>query len=108
MTSKGTDSEAPPDSAVVSLLSSLTEPGWLEALSKATSSKQFKNLAQMITSERKRYTIYPPPSEVFSAFTLTPFQNVKAVVIGQDPYHGPGQGHGLSFSVKVRWKGVGT
>ena len=55
----------------------------------------------MVASERRSQTIYPPPAEVFSAFNLTPFDKVKAVVIGQDPYHGPGQGHGLSFSVKV-------
>lgn len=47
--------------------------------------------------------VYPPAKEVFNAFSLTPFANVKAVIIGQDPYHGPGQAHGLCFSVQ---KGV--
>ena len=45
-------------------------------------------------------TIYPPKHEYFTALNLTPFEKVKVVVVGQDPYHGPGQGHGLSFSVK--------
>lgn len=52
---------------------------------------------------RKSATVYPPPSDVFSALTLCPLEKVKVVIVGQDPYHGPNQGHGLCFSVR---KGV--
>ena len=56
-------------------------------------------LAQSLL-RRQECTVYPPPEKVFSAFELTPPENVRAVLLGQDPYHGVGQAHGLSFSVK--------
>ena len=49
--------------------------------------------------EKKQYTVYPPGSQIFSAFNFTPFDEVRVVIIGQDPYHGPGQANGLCFSV---------
>jgi uracil-DNA glycosylase len=52
-----------------------------------------------LEAEKKKHTIYPPGNKIFSAFNRTPFDKVKVVIIGQDPYHGPGQANGLSFSV---------
>jgi uracil-DNA glycosylase len=57
-------------------------------------------LQQFVASERARSTIYPAPDEVFAALHLTPYAEVKAVILGQDPYHGPNQAHGLCFSVR--------
>jgi uracil-DNA glycosylase len=83
------------------LLTHLTSPTWRTALSKSTSSQSFKTLSTFVQSQRSgSHKIYPPEAEVFSAFNLTDLSDVKVVIIGQDPYHGPGQGHGLSFSVK--------
>jgi uracil-DNA glycosylase len=57
-------------------------------------------LQQFVATERSRTTVYPPPQEVFAALHLTPYAEVKAVILGQDPYHGPRQAHGLCFSVR--------
>lgn len=57
-------------------------------------------LQQFVAEERGRGQVYPPPGEVFAALRLTPYASVKAVILGQDPYHGPGQAHGLCFSVR--------
>jgi uracil-DNA glycosylase len=57
-------------------------------------------LQQYVAAERSRGVVYPPPDEVFAALHLTPFAEVKAVILGQDPYHGPHQAHGLCFSVR--------
>lgn len=57
-------------------------------------------LQQFVAAERERHTVYPPPGEVFAALHLTPHAQVKVVILGQDPYHGPGQAHGLCFSVR--------
>lgn len=60
----------------------------------------FQQLKQFLLEEKKAgYTIYPPGNLIFHAFNRTPFEQVKVVIIGQDPYHGPGQAHGLCFSV---------
>ena len=62
--------------------------------------RTFRNSKDFLVSERlKGKTIYPPGTKIFSAFDYTPFEKVKVVLIGQDPYHGPGQAHGLCFSV---------
>jgi uracil-DNA glycosylase len=58
------------------------------------------DLQQFVATERGWATVYPPHDEVFAALHLTPFAEVKAVILGQDPYHGPGQAHGLCFSVR--------
>src|SRR5690606_4917769 len=55
-------------------------------------------LQRFVAEERARTTVYPPPHEVFAALHLTPYAEVKAVILGQDPYHGPNQAHGLCFS----------
>jgi uracil-DNA glycosylase len=60
----------------------------------------FKALAEFVEEERRTTTVYPPVGEVFRAFVLTPYDRVKVVILGQDPYHGPKQAHGLSFSVR--------
>ena len=62
-------------------------------------SDYFYGLKQFLLSERKNFTIYPPGTKIFSAFDMTPFDKVRVVIIGQDPYHGKGQAHGLCFSV---------
>ena len=59
----------------------------------------FKKMTSFLTEEYKKKTIYPKQSEIFKAFRLTPYQDVKVVILGQDPYHGVGQAEGLSFSV---------
>ena len=81
-------------------LSSLTSPTWRPHLMKPASTSSFSRLVSFVSNERAKKKIYPPEDEVFSAFNLTPFSTIKVVIVGQDPYHGPNQGHGLSFSVK--------
>ena len=73
---------------------------WLERLSEEFQSSYFLELKNFLVVEKKKYKIYPPGSEIFSAFNYTPFDSVKVVILGQDPYHGPGQANGLCFSVK--------
>lgn len=75
------------------------EESWLEALKEEFSSEYFISLKDFLKEEKKNYTIFPPGNEMFTAFNLCPLSLVKVVIIGQDPYHGPGQAHGLSFSV---------
>lgn len=75
------------------------EESWLEALKEEFSSEYFISLKDFLKQEKKNYTIFPPGNEMFTAFNLCPLSLVKVVIIGQDPYHGPGQAHGLSFSV---------
>jgi uracil-DNA glycosylase len=60
----------------------------------------FHKLRDFVDQERRRATVYPPEDEVFTALELTPFEQVKVMILGQDPYHGPGQAHGLAFSVR--------
>ena len=76
------------------------EPTWKEKLHGEFEKEYFLRLADFIKEEYRLKTIYPPGSLIFNAFNLCPFENVKAVIIGQDPYHGPGQAHGLCFSVR--------
>ena len=76
-------------------------PTWQEVLGPVKRADYFQQLMARIDAERAAgKVIYPPASEVFNAFTLTPLDNVKVVILGQDPYHGPGQAHGLCFSVQ--------
>jgi uracil-DNA glycosylase len=83
------------------LISGLEDQGWKNALSDAIRSESFQNLESFLEQERATgATIYPPQEDVFSAFNLCPLDKVKVVIVGQDPYHGPGQGHGLAFSVR--------
>lgn len=74
---------------------------WYKKLESEFSKDYFKDLIGFISNERsKGKTIYPPDDMIFNAFKFTPFEEVKVVIIGQDPYHGEGQAHGLSFSVQ--------
>lgn len=76
------------------------EPSWLAVLQPEFDQEYLKTLKQFLVSEQQQHTVYPPNGEIFSAFTHTPFDKVRVVILGQDPYHGPGEAHGLSFSVK--------
>lgn len=76
------------------------ESGWLNALQAEFSKAYFLFIKTFLKSEKKNQkAIYPPGSLIFNAFNQTPFDKVKVIIIGQDPYHGPRQAHGLSFSV---------
>ncbi|KAI2496348.1 uracil-DNA glycosylase [Fragilaria crotonensis] len=79
----------------------LKDIGWRKALADVLHSDEFRELANFIDEERSQgIEVYPPEDEVFAALNLCPLDSVKVVIVGQDPYHGPGQGHGLSFSVR--------
>lgn len=75
------------------------EPEWAEALGGFFATEKFQQLAEYVREEYQTKTVYPKPADIFKAFWLTPFSQVKVVILGQDPYHGPGQAHGLCFSV---------
>ena len=74
--------------------------GWMEALKGEFRKPYYRTLYEKIKEEYHTHVVYPPSDEIFTAFHLTPIENVKVVIIGQDPYHEPGQAHGLCFSVK--------
>lgn len=75
-------------------------PSWKKLLNSEFEKEYFLNLAEYIKNEYSSNTIYPAGPLIFNAFNLTPFEIVKVVILGQDPYHGPGQAHGLAFSVQ--------
>lgn len=75
------------------------EESWKEALIPEFSKDYFIRLTDFVRKEYHETTVYPPGKLIFNAFNLCPFDKVKVVIIGQDPYHGPGQAHGLCFSV---------
>lgn len=75
------------------------ESGWKQHLQAEFEKPYFSVLTEFVRSEYRQYRCYPPAKLVFNAFNLCPFDQVKVVIIGQDPYHEPGQAHGLSFSV---------
>ena len=72
---------------------------WEKALSETFASPQFSELTAFVKSDYQQFNCYPPGSMIFEAFDRCPFDQVKVVLLGQDPYHGPGQAHGLAFSV---------
>ncbi len=76
------------------------ENDWADLLEQELKKEYIIKLLDFLNIEYKNHTIYPPKSEVLSAFRLTSYQNVKVVLLGQDPYHQPNQAHGLAFSVK--------
>ena len=77
------------------------EPSWKEALATQFIQPYFQQIVLHIKTEKSQgKTIYPPGSQIFNAFDTTALDHVKVVILGQDPYHGPGQAHGLCFSVK--------
>ena len=75
------------------------EPSWKLHLQKEFEKAYFMNLVQFVKSEYQTKSIFPPGKLIFNAFNSCPFNDVKVVILGQDPYHGPGQAHGLCFSV---------
>jgi uracil-DNA glycosylase len=75
------------------------EPGWKAILKDEFEKPYFKNLVEFVKNEYASAKCFPPGKQIFSAFDHAPFDEVKVVIIGQDPYHGPGQAHGLCFSV---------
>jgi uracil-DNA glycosylase len=75
------------------------EDSWKQKLAPEFDKPYFEELTRFVKNEYSNGHVYPPAKLIFNAFDLCPFDNVKVVIIGQDPYHGPGQAHGLCFSV---------
>jgi uracil-DNA glycosylase len=73
---------------------------WRELLEEEIEKPYFKKLEQFVDNERQNHTVFPPENEVFSALELTPYEQVKVFILGQDPYHDDNQAHGLAFSVR--------
>ncbi len=77
----------------------IIDESWKTLLSEQFKAPYFAELKKFLIQEKKQFVVYPPGPQIFSAFNRTPFSKVKVVIIGQDPYHGPGQANGLCFSV---------
>jgi uracil-DNA glycosylase len=77
----------------------LIEPSWLAALEAEFASPYMTELRAFLLQEKSQHTVYPPGKDIFNAFWYTPLDQVRVVILGQDPYHGPNQAHGLCFSV---------
>lgn len=75
------------------------DPSWKEFLKEEFTKPYFAQLKEFLIEERKNFTIFPPGGYIFNAFNLTPLDQVKVIILGQDPYHDHGQAHGLCFSV---------
>ena len=75
------------------------DPSWKKVLNKEFSAPYFLKLKEFLMQEKEKSTVFPPGNQLFAAFNHTSFENVKVVIIGQDPYHKKGQANGLSFSV---------
>jgi uracil-DNA glycosylase len=75
------------------------EDSWRQALENEFDKPYFSELKAFLVEEKKRFRVFPPGPMIFNAFNQTPFERVKVVLLGQDPYHGLGQAHGLCFSV---------
>lgn len=85
--------------AVAAVVKALTEPQWREALAEEFAKPYFADIAQFVEAERAGTVVHPPADQVFAALNATPLGDVKVVILGQDPYHEPGQAHGMCFSV---------
>ncbi|MFB6259040.1 MAG: uracil-DNA glycosylase [Flavobacteriales bacterium] len=72
---------------------------WLSVLEEEFRAPYFTQLKEFLKEEKRKATVYPPGDRIFAAFDHTPFSKVRVVILGQDPYHGPGQANGLCFSV---------
>jgi uracil-DNA glycosylase len=75
-------------------------PSWQDILADELKKPYFKKLSEFVDEERKHHQVFPPEEDVFNAFRLTPYDKVKVLLLGQDPYHDEGQAHGLAFSVR--------
>jgi len=78
----------------------MAKTDWNPVLRAELAKPYWAELQAFVDAERARHQVYPPPDEVFAALHLTPYAAVKVLILGQDPYHGPGQAHGLCFSVR--------
>lgn len=78
------------------------EPSWKKKLAEEFEKPYFAELTEFVKKEYKDEVVYPPPKFIFRAFDLCPFEKVKVVILGQDPYHGTGQANGLAFAVDER------
>jgi uracil-DNA glycosylase len=72
---------------------------WSDRLSDVLTESEWRSLREFVESERSEHDVYPPPGQMFTAFRLTGYEDTRVVILGQDPYHGPGEAHGLCFSV---------
>ena len=81
------------------MVNPVIEESWKRELEDQFAAPYFEELKRFLIAEKQQYPVYPPGSLIFNAFNLTPFDKVKVVILGQDPYHEPGQAHGLCFSV---------
>lgn len=83
----------------------LTEDQWKKALADEFNQTYFQNLCERLSLDQQQAPVYPPRPYLFEALNLCPLNQTKVIILGQDPYHGPGQAHGLSFSVPagVKW-----
>jgi uracil-DNA glycosylase len=95
-TVKATVPESPPEFPLPQDL----DPSWLAALRPETRQPYWNELQRFVANERQHHTVYPPEKDVFNAFRYTPLNEVKVFLLGQDPYPGAGQAHGLCFSVR--------
>ena len=77
----------------------ITSPGWKKLIETENTKPYMKQLKQHLLNDYNTRTVYPGHKDILKALEVTPFEEVKVVILGQDPYHGPGQAHGLSFSV---------
>ncbi|MFT7476571.1 MAG: uracil-DNA glycosylase [Verrucomicrobiales bacterium] len=77
-----------------------TRTDWNPILRTELDESYWKDLQRFVSDERASHTVYPPPDEVFRSLHLTPYASTKVLILGQDPYHGPGQANGLAFSVR--------
>lgn len=77
----------------------LIPPGWRAVLRETLADPKLRELEEYVTRERATHDVYPEDEEVFAALRVTPYASVRAVILGQDPYHSPGRAHGLAFSV---------
>jgi uracil-DNA glycosylase len=75
------------------------DTSWKAALTEEFDQSYFQSIVRFVRRERCEHEVYPPAGQVFGAFSATPLDKVRVLILGQDPYHGPGQAHGLSFSV---------
>lgn len=92
-------SQSQPNSRLVPQPDVKINSEWKQVLQPFFETETFQQLSEFIRSQYQTHTVYPQPVNIFKAFDLTPFSEVKVVILGQDPYHGAGQAEGLSFSV---------
>lgn len=78
----------------------ILDNSWQDVIGNEFSKSYYLELREFLKKEYAEREIYPPMNDIWTAFELTPYESVRVVILGQDPYHGPGQAHGLSFSVK--------